>query len=279
MMQRTTAVAVGGATIRIQLEGAVMGSQHEQIIVERVKLFLRWQGERFDDLEGEREPLADSFGWHRNDEFWIKPATWLETIFEGDEAAARDGARLLRDIGLLRTQAGSSLQINAKVRGAVLRAYAVDRAILEWRAVTSSGSASYNQSRAWPSNPEDAPPHSALVSQDAAADLATRLERGVSRALDEALDILNTKVGRDDRAYQAILRAKSTIVNTLVSAQIRVDEHKLRARQTDELLPALLESLKIEKEKLAKVNFRRTFDDAEPSAMGMGAAPEEEPSA
>jgi hypothetical protein len=116
------------------------------------------------------------------------------------------------------------------------------------------------------------------VAQDA-ADLATRLERGVSRALDEALDILNTKVGRDDKAYQAILRVKGTIVNTLVSAQIRVDEHRLRAKQGDELLPKLLESLEIERAKLAKVDFRRGFDDGKPSAMGMGAAPEDEPPA
>jgi hypothetical protein len=116
------------------------------------------------------------------------------------------------------------------------------------------------------------------VAQDA-ADLATRLERGVSRALDEALDILNTKVGRDDKAYQAILRVKGTIVNTLVSAQIRVDEAKLRARQADALLPALLESLKVEQAKLAKVDFRRGFDDGKPNAVGMGAAPDDEPSA
>jgi hypothetical protein len=53
-------------------------------------------------------------------------------------------------------------------------------------------------------------------------------------------------------------------VNTLINTQLRVDEAKLKARRADELLPKLLEQLKIEQERISKIPFRRTFDDGVP---------------
>jgi hypothetical protein len=238
----------------------------QQMIVTVLRSAVRLNWGRFADPRESHGAGADIPGWRRDHgdgefELWLLPAYW-RGVFEPDIDAV-EAAQVLDRLGLLRRQDDGNLQTVVKVGGRAVRVYAIDgKALAAWK-VTARCFGGYGRT----DTPElaSASPAS-LVSQENTADLATRLERGVSRALDEALDILNTRVGRDDRAYQAILRAKATIVNTLVSAQIRVDEHKLRARQTDELLPKLLESLKIEQEKLSKIKFRRTLDDDEQSA-------------
>jgi hypothetical protein len=55
-----------------------------------------------------------------------------------------------------------------------------------------------------------------------------------------------------------VLREKAAIVNTLINTQLRVDEAKLKARQSDELLPKLLEQLKIKRERIVKIHWLTT---------------------
>jgi hypothetical protein len=79
-------------------------STDARLTVERVKLFIKYHEGRFDALDAPHEPITDSVGWKRGGEHWIRPDAWRETIFDGDEDAAQDAARTLRDLGLLRTQ-------------------------------------------------------------------------------------------------------------------------------------------------------------------------------
>jgi hypothetical protein len=238
--------------------------------------------ECLDDKATIANMLAPTWGWRKGDEFWVRPATWQEQLC-ATEFDPQEMARTLKDLDLLRTQDSRTFQCCVKVQGKTERAYVVSRAILEWKpAVTYARHNGHTDAGAQPLpqfSPRQSGSPALIPTARDDADLATRLERGVSRALDEALDILNTKVGRDDKAYQAILRVKGTIVNTLIGAQIRVDEGRLRAREADKLLPALLESLKIEKARLAKVDFRRGFLNGEPIGMGVETALDDEPSA
>jgi hypothetical protein len=112
------------------------------LAVDRVRCFIKWQADRFDDL-GKPERHADPDGWKRGDEFWVRPDIWRDTIFDGDEAAAVDAARTLRDLGLLRTQQDSgALQAVVMVRARKsVRAYVVRPAILEWKLTTPAYSA------------------------------------------------------------------------------------------------------------------------------------------
>jgi hypothetical protein len=165
-----------------------------------------------------------------------------------------------------------------KVRGRTERAYVVGDAIFTWKPeVTAKGFLGYRPAQ-----------HELLEEQKAAliptaqnnpVDLATLLQSGAEAALRKAIEVLAMSPDPNDRHYATVLRAQSAFGNTVLNTQLRVDEAKLRAKQADALLPALLESLKIEKEKLSKIEFRRDFDDGKPIGMGMGAPEDDEPSA
>jgi hypothetical protein len=103
-----------------------------EIAVERVRGFLRWCSEKFEHLDGQQGTITDPLGWRRGAEFWVPPGTWHQ-IFDNDEDAALLAAQALRDNGLLRTQAGPSLQCNVKIRKEVRRCYCVSEKILTWK--------------------------------------------------------------------------------------------------------------------------------------------------
>jgi hypothetical protein len=92
--------------------------------VERVRSFIRWNSERLERLDAPHEAIAGPLGWRRGAEFWVPPPTWHD-IFENDEDVTVAAAQALRDNGLLRTQAGPSLQCNVKIRKEVRRCYCV----------------------------------------------------------------------------------------------------------------------------------------------------------
>jgi hypothetical protein len=217
-----------------------------RLIVERVRCFLKWHGEQFDILDAPHEPLANPVGWKRGDECWIRPDTWRDTIFDGDEDAAVNAARTLRDLDLLRVQDSRNCQAVVCVRDRKpARAYVVKPEIREWRLMTPAdgdyatdgnnlGSTSLAPSA------DGSPP-----------DLAGKLETATSRALDEALQILRLELPPDHRAYQAVLRAKTTILNSVLTNQVRVDEAKLTQKR-ESVLPELLERMKQFKEQRAR---------------------------
>ncbi len=260
----------------------------EQLIVTVLRAAVRLNWGRFADPREPHGAGVDIPGWRRDHdggefELWITPTFW-RGVFEPDIAAV-EAAQVLDRLGLLRRQDDGNLQIMAKVGGKPARVYAIDgKKLAEFRAVTARGYGGYGHSatlrldgaaRANSTSENVCSPTPAPTAQDDAAGL---LHQGVIKGLRMAIDTLDIELDPSDRNYGALLRAKTALANTLITTQCRVDEARLRARQADELLPALLENLKIEKEKLAGIKFRRGFDDGKPSAVGMGAPPEDEPS-
>ncbi len=203
-------------------------------IVEKVRCFLKWCGPRFDSLDEMHVVIEQPLGWRRGGEWWVRPDIWLNDIFDGDAGDSEHAARVLRDLDFLRDQP-PSLQITAKVRGVVKRVYAVDKAIFDWKPeVTRHGNKRHNSAGALLSVEED----TRLISPTNSSDppnLAAKLQTAASQALDEALAILQLTPHRDDRVYSAVLRAKTAIIGSVLSTQVRVDEAMLRARREDVL--------------------------------------------
>ena len=280
LLQRKTVVAIRGATVRNQLEGAVMGSQHEQVIVTVLRSAVRLSWGRFADPRESHGAGADIPGWRRDHgdgefELWLTPAFW-RAIFEPDIDGV-EAAQVLDRLGLLRRQDDGNLQIMAKVGGRGARVYAIDgKKLAEFRAVSPKSFGGCG--RADTLELASASP-AALISQENPADPAALLHQGVVKGLRMAIDTLDIELDPSDRNYGALLRAKTALANTLITTQCRVDESKMRAKQADALLPALLESLKIEKARLAKVDFRRGFLNGEPIGAGMETPPDDESSA
>jgi hypothetical protein len=69
------------------------------------------------------------------------------------------------------------------------------------------------------------------------SDLGEKLEQAVLMALNEVVAILGFFLNPDDRAFTAILKAKTTILNSVLSAQvrIRIDETRFRPVREDRL--------------------------------------------
>jgi hypothetical protein len=214
-------------------------SRDTHLFVERVRCFIKWRGDRFDALDEPHEPIADPVGWKRAGEFWIKPDTWRDTIFDGDEDAAQDAARTLRELGLLRVQDSRNCQAVVCVRDRKsARAYVVKPEI---RLTTPAYGAYDTAQIALPYSQDNGSTSLIPLSANGSApDLAAKLENVVSLGLDEAERILRLQPDRDDRAYQAILRAKTAVLNGALTNQVRVDETRLRQQQRDEFLPELL---------------------------------------
>jgi hypothetical protein len=72
-----------------------------RLTVEQVRLFIKWHEGRFEALDEPHEPIARPVGWKRGAEYWVRPDIWRDSIFDGDEDAAIEAARVLRDLGLL----------------------------------------------------------------------------------------------------------------------------------------------------------------------------------
>jgi hypothetical protein len=208
-------------------------------IVRTVRNFIRWHAERFNALDSSLEPMADPVGWKRGDEFWIKPDTWRNVIFDGDEVEAVEAARTLRDLGLLRTQDSRNCQAVVCVRDRKsARAYVVKPEIREWR-LTAPAYGAYDAAQIGLPYSEDNGSPALIPLGGSPPDLPAKLENVVSLGLDEAERILRLQPDWDHRAYQAILRAKTAVLNGALTNQVRVDEGRLKARETD-LLPEIL---------------------------------------
>jgi hypothetical protein len=110
--------------------------------IDRVKCFIKWHASQFDALDALHDAINNAVGWKRGDEFWIRPDTWRDTIFDGDEDAAQDAARTLRDLGLLRVQDNRNCQAVVCVRDRKsARAYVVKPEIRKWRLTSQAYSA------------------------------------------------------------------------------------------------------------------------------------------
>jgi hypothetical protein len=210
--------------------------------VERVRCFINWHEDRFDALDKPHKTISDPVGWTRGGEHWIRPDIWRDTIFDGDEDEGVNAARVLRDLGLLRTQDSRNCQAVVCVRDRKsARAYVVKPGIQEWRHTAPAYGAYDAAQIGLPYSDDNGSPALISLSFDGSPpDLANKLEAATSLALDEVLNILRIETQPDDRSFQAILRAKSGIINTVISNQVRVDEAKLKNSQHNDVLPQLL---------------------------------------
>jgi hypothetical protein len=68
-----------------------------------------------------------------------------------------------------------------------------------------------------------------------ASDLGEKLEQAVHMALTEVVAILGFSLDPDDRAFATILKAKTTILNSVLNAQVRIDETRFRPAKEDRL--------------------------------------------
>lgn len=84
------------------------------------------------------------------------------------------------------------------------------------------------------------------------SDLAGKLEILSGNALDRAGDILELDISDDEHEkFGEKVRGLNAVIKTVLQTQVRVDEHRLKARSLD-VLPALLELIKQEEGKREK---------------------------
>jgi hypothetical protein len=68
-----------------------------------------------------------------------------------------------------------------------------------------------------------------------ASELGEKLEQTVHMALNEVVAILGFSLNPDDRAFTAILKAKTTILSSVLNAQVRIDETRFETGKKDRL--------------------------------------------
>jgi hypothetical protein len=113
------------------------------------------------------------------------------------------------------------------VREKIFRAFVVNKSILAWRGPS-------------PARPDEilAARHAAAIMPDqitGASELGEKLEQVVHMALNEVVAILGFSLNPDDRAFATILKAKTTILNSVLNAQVRIDETRFRPVKEDGL--------------------------------------------
>lgn len=208
-------------------------------LISRVRDFIRWQEKLFGDPSSRGVPVEDPIGWATGKEFWILNTVWRDTIFEGNADDSMAAADALIDHGLLRAKRRErdlevrERTITVRVREQTFRAFAVSKSILAWR----------GPSPAWPDEILAARhaatmQHAARIMSDqitGPSDLGEKLEQAVHMALNEVVAILGFSLNPDDRAFAAILKAKTTILNSVLNAQVRIDETRFRPVKEDRL--------------------------------------------
>jgi hypothetical protein len=80
-------------------------------------------------------------------------------------------------------------------------------------------------------------------------DLATQLERATRRAIERGEDLLELDI--TDETHEKFgdkLRSLNSTIKTIIGTQVRVDEHRLKARKLD-VLPDLLARIEAEEKR------------------------------
>jgi hypothetical protein len=202
-------------------------------LIARVRDFIRWQEKMFGDPSARGAPLEDPIGWANDKEFWILNTVWRDTIFEGnadDSMAAADA----------------------------FRAFAVSKSILSWKDPTPARfeeilsarhAATMQHATMQNGNGEQAP------RLEASADLGEKLEQAVNMALNEVMAILGFSLDPDDRAFSSILNAKTTILGSVLNAQVRVDDRRFGKEGSDRDIA--MEKLILERMEAAKLQIER----------------------
>jgi hypothetical protein len=184
-------------------------------------------------------PVEDPPGWATDNEFWIRNTVWRETIFEGNPGDSSAAADALIDHGLLRAKRRErDLEVRertatVRVREKIFRAFAVSKSILSWKDPTP---ARFDEILA--ARHAATMQHAATIMPDqitGPSDLGEKLEQAVHMALNEVVAILGFSLNPDDRAFSSILKAKTTILSSVLSAQVRIDETRFEPGKKDRL--------------------------------------------
>ena len=199
-------------------------------LISRVRDFCRWHEKMFGDPSSRGVPVEDPIGWANDKEFWILNSVWRGMIFEGNADDSNAAADALIDHGLLRatySSDGRERTAKVRVREQIVRVFAVSKSILAWRGPS-------------PARPDEilGARHAAAIMPDqitGASELGEKLEQVVHMALNEVVAILGFSLDPDDRAFAAILKAKTTILNSVLNAQVRIDETRFRPVKEDRL--------------------------------------------
>ena len=199
-------------------------------LISRVRDFCRWHEKMFGDPSARGVPVEDPIGWANDKEFWILNSVWRGMIFEGNADDSNAAADALINHGLLRatySSDGRERTAKVRVREKIFRAFVVNKSILAWRGPA-------------PARPDEilAARHAAAIMPDqitGASELGEKLEQVVHMALNEVVAILGFSLNPDDRAFAAILKAKTTILNSVLNAQVRIDETRFRPVKEDRL--------------------------------------------
>jgi len=222
-------------------------------LISRVRDFCRWQEKMFGDPSSRGVPVEDPIGWANDKEFWILNSVWRGMIFEGNADDSNAAADALIDHGLLRatySSDGRERTAKVRVREQIVRVFAVSKAILDWRgaaparpdeilAVRAAATMQYEASMlrpadmimSMPSDRNSIPPDPKL----SASELGEKLEQAVHMALNEVVAILGFSLNPDDRAFAAILKAKTTILTSVLNVQVRIDETRFETGKKDRL--------------------------------------------
>ena len=205
-------------------------------LISRVRDFCRWHEKMFGDPSARGVPVEDSIGWANDKEFWILNSVWRGMIFEGNADDSNAAADALINHGLLRatySSDGRERTAKVRVREQIVRVFAVSKSILAWRGPSP---ARFDEILA--ARHAATVQHAAAIMPDhitGASDLGERLEQAVHMALNEVVAILGFSLNPDDRAFSSILKAKTTILNSVLNAQVRIDETRFRPVKEDRL--------------------------------------------
>jgi hypothetical protein len=81
------------------------------------------------------------------------------------------------------------------------------------------------------------------LTNDSPPDLAVLLESASRLGLEKAIAILTMQLDPDSRHFQTLLRAQTALVSTALTTQVKVDEGRMQAQRSQELLPELLKRI------------------------------------
>jgi len=217
-------------------------------LISRVRDFIRWQEKMFADPSSRGAPLEDPPGWATNEEFWIRNTVWRETIFEGNPCDSSAAADALIDHGLLRAKRRErdlevrERTITVRAREQTFRVFAVSKSILAWRGPSPARPDEILAARHAATMQHAMMQRGSLINgigeqaaQLEASELGEKLEQTVHMALNEVVAILGFSLNPDDRAFAAILKAKTTILSSVLSAQVRIDETRFEPGKKDRL--------------------------------------------
>jgi hypothetical protein len=146
----------------------------------------------------------------------------------------------MRYHGLLRAKQWESSSevrertVSVRVREKIFRAFAVSKLILSWKDPTPARFEEILTARHAATMQYAMTQHAALMNENLeSSDLGAKLEHAVHMALNEVMAILGFSLDPNDRAFAAILKAKTTILSSVLNAQVRVDERRFVKEDTE----------------------------------------------